>query len=264
MDDAPEKEESSQHWIGEGETSSVSRDEQEFARQLSKGKSSGRGTVPLCRNAGQPVPRLTRRSLPAHRTDSQLTFLFTEALLFVNSFHRPSELGSSPYNHPHFYRQRNKGCPRGGKFRKLTGARAGMGSQVAGCRAPALIRDARPSLQLRTCCLSLQAERSMHAHNRSPEATQPARGSGQSSVLGCPAPKPTSLSAGALPLDMCRRVNTTEIQAVKLQVSMRGRALQGDHRGRGGMWLQERGCPVQDAQLCPFRAMCVQSHLSRV
>lgn len=89
----------------------------------------------------------------------------------------------------------------------------------------------------RTCCLSLQAERSMHAHNRPPEATQPARGSGQSSVLGCPAPKPTSLSAGALPLDTCRRVNTTEIQAVKLQVSMRGRALQGDHRGRGGMWL---------------------------
>lgn len=52
MDDAPEKEESSQHWIGEGETSWVSRGEQEFARQLSKGKSSGRGIVHLCRKAG--------------------------------------------------------------------------------------------------------------------------------------------------------------------------------------------------------------------
>lgn len=66
----------------------------------------------------------------------------------MNAFHRLSELGSSPYNHPHFYRQRNKGCPRGSKFRKLTGARAGMGSQVAGCRAHALSRDARLSLQL--------------------------------------------------------------------------------------------------------------------
>ena len=51
----------------------------------------------------------------------------------------------------------------------------------------------------------------MHAHNRLPEAAQPARGSGQSSVLGGPAPKPTSLSAGALPLDTCRQVSTAEI-----------------------------------------------------
>ena len=60
------------------------------------------------------------------------------------------------------------------------------------------------------------------------------------------------------------RVSTAEIQAVRAQVYVRGRALQGDHRGRGGMCLRERGCPVQGAQLCPFRALCVQSHLSRV
>ena len=73
----------------------------------------------------------------------------------------------------------------------------------------------------RTCCLSLQAERSTHARNRTPEAAQLARGSRQGSVLGCPALKPTCLSAGALSLGTCRRVSTAEIQAVTVHVSVK-------------------------------------------
>lgn len=48
--------------------------------------------------------------LPAHGRYSQLIFLecllcarhYFKPFLFMNSFHKPSELGSTLYNHPHF------------------------------------------------------------------------------------------------------------------------------------------------------------------
>lgn len=115
MDDAPEKERAASTGLERGNQLGFERTRVRQAAQQGK-VIRERDCAPV-QESGLARPRLTPLLLPA-QCGLTADISFIEALLFMNSFHRPSELGSTPYNHPHFYRQRNKGCPRGGKFKE--------------------------------------------------------------------------------------------------------------------------------------------------